>query len=329
MFFFVSFVLFVVITLFKNRIHLMSVSRAYTLYSATIGANFLDQMENQDYDAGIEEMLIQANGSIYNQFIAIGLQQPKLSFTTSNLFAALAQGLLGYEIGAGQTNTTAAFYWRQFQAQGGFLAGSVQMKMLMNLGSIFPRKLSARTGERATLDMEVFPIYDGTDSPFVITNNVALPSGSPAIGHVHTAGPVVINGVTFQGVQSIDVDFGIKEQLLKSDGDAYNSFIGTPVVAPSIEIETYDMSALAALGSATAITGTTEFFLRAIQPGGTRYVNTDTHHIGLGVTAGMIYVENGSAKNGEVGTVKIKIVPIFDGTNAPVTFNTATAIVLP
>jgi hypothetical protein len=307
----------------------MPVSKAYTLYCATVGANFLDQMENQDYDAGIEEMLIQANGQVYNQFAAIGLQQPKLSFTTSNLFAALAQGLLGYEIGSTLTNTTAAFYWRQFQAQGGFLAGSVQMKMAMTLGSIFPRKLSARTGERATLDMEVFPIFDGTNSPFVITNNVALPSGSPAVGHVHTAGPVIINGTTFHGVQSLDVDFGIKEQLLKSDGDAFNSFIGTPTVAPSIAIETNDMSALAALGSATNISSSTELFLVAIQPGGTRYPYATADHISMSVTAGMIYVSNGSAKNGEVGTVKIKIVPIFDDTNAPITFNTATAIVLP
>ena len=109
----------------------MSVSKAYSLHCATIGANFLDQMENQDYDAGIEQMLIQANGSIYPQFVAIGLQQPKLSFSTSNLFTALGQGLLGFNVGAGLTNTTAAFYWRQFQAQGGFLAGNVQMKMLM------------------------------------------------------------------------------------------------------------------------------------------------------------------------------------------------------
>ncbi|MEI6542134.1 MAG: hypothetical protein WCL60_01345 [Methylococcales bacterium] len=307
----------------------MSVSKAYTLYCATIGANFLDQMENQNYDAGIEEMLIQANGSIYNQFAAIGLQQPKLDFTTSNLFAALAQGLLGYEIGAGLTNTSAAFYFRQFQAQGGFLGGSVQLKMAMTLGSIFPRKLSARTGERATLDMEVFPIFDGTNSPFVITNNVALPTGSPAISHVHTAGPAIINGVAIEGIQSIDVDFGIKEQLLKSDGEAFNSFIGTPSVSPSITLETYDMSVLSSLGAATNISSSTELFLVGIQPGGTRIPYTTANHIGMGMTAGMIYVTEGSAKNGEVGTIKIKIIPIFDGTNAPITFNTATAITLP
>lgn len=309
----------------------MSVSKAYTLHCATIGANFLDQMENQDYEAGIEQMLIQANGSIYPQFVAIGLQQPKLSFTTSNLYAALAQGLLGYNIGAGLTNTTAAFYWRQFQAQGGFLAGNVQMKMLMNSGCIFPRRLTANTGEKATLDMEVLPIFDGTHSPFVITNNVALPSGSPAVNHVHTAGPVIINGVAIHGVQNLSVDFGIKEMLLKSDGDAFNSFIGTPTVAPVIEFDTYDLSILASLGAASTITSTTELFLVAIQKGGTRYAYDDlsTPHIGLGITAGMVYVDKASAKAGEVGTCKVKIQTVWDGTNAPITFNTATAIVLP
>ena len=309
----------------------MSVSKAYTLHCATVGANFLDQMEDQNYDAGIEQMLIQANGAIYPQFVAIGLQQPKLTFTTSNLYAALAQGLLGYNIGATLTNTTAAFYWRQYLAQGGFKSGSVNLKMLMNSGCIFPRRLTANTGEKASMDMEVIPIYDGTHSPFVITDSNALPSGTPAISHVHTAGPVVVNGVAIHGVQNLSVDFGIKEMLLKSDGDANNSFIGTPTVAPVIEFSTYDMSILATLGAASTITSTTELFLVAIQPGGTRYAYDDVgnKHISLTITSGMVYVEQASAKVGEVGSCKVKIQTTWDGTNAPIVFNNATTIVLP
>ncbi|HET8686698.1 MAG TPA: hypothetical protein VFM18_08540, partial [Methanosarcina sp.] len=89
----------------------MAVNAAYSLYCATIGTSFIDQMENQNYEAGIEQMLIQANGQIYNQFAAIGLAQPKISFDTSNVFSVFEAGLLGYQVGTGTANATAKFYY--------------------------------------------------------------------------------------------------------------------------------------------------------------------------------------------------------------------------
>lgn len=307
----------------------MSVNAAYSLYAAKIGSAFIDQMENQNYDAGIEAMLIQANGQVYNQFAAIGLAQPKLSFDTSNLFSVFTAGMLGYQVGAGLTNTTAVFYWRQFQAQGGYKSGNFQESMTMHSGLILPRRLTANTGERAVIQMEVLPLFDGTNTPFVVVSGVALPAGSPAIGHVHTAGPCILNGVKFSGIQNLTIDFGIKEMLLKSDGEGYNSFIGVPKVDPVIEFETYDLGAIAALGQSTNITSTTTFFLTAVQSGGMRYDYSSTEHMSVGVTAGMIYVENAESRTGEVAKAKVKLQTIFDGTNLPITFNTATAIVLP
>lgn len=307
----------------------MTVSRAWTLYCAKLAGTtpvFLDQMENQDYDTGIEQMLIQANGSIYPQFAAVGLIQPKLSFATSNLVAALGQGLLGYTIGAGLTYTSGAFYWRQYAQQGGFKSGSVNTSMTMNLGAIFPRRLSVRSGERATLDMDVIPIHDGTNSPFVVAANVALPSGTPAVANVHTLGKVLLNNTVFSGVQSLDVDFGIREMPLHSDGEAYNTFIATPSVMPSISFETYDLDAVNSLAGATAIGSATKFYLQAIAAGGTRVAAGTASHISMTVTAGMITVENASARPGDAATARVKIQLIWDGTNSPIQFNTATAI---
>ena len=307
----------------------MTVSRAWTLHCAQLaGATpvFLDQMENQDYDAGIDQMLIQANGSIYPQFAAVGLAQPKISFATSNLVAALSQGMLGYAIGPALPYTSGEFYWRQYASQGGFKPGNVNQSMAMALGAIFPRRLSARTGERATLDMDVIPIYNGTNSPFVITSNVALPIGVPAINHVHTAGPCTLNGVAFSGVQSLEVDFGIREMLLHSDGEAYNTFIATPSVMPSITLETYDLEAVNTFDTAAAITTATKFYLRGIQPSGFRIPDGTAEHISLTVTAGMIYVETASAKPGDAGLARVRINLTWDGTNSPIQFNTATAI---
>ncbi|HET8687799.1 MAG TPA: hypothetical protein VFM18_14200, partial [Methanosarcina sp.] len=205
---------------------------------------------------------------------------------------------------------------------------NVCQRLTMNSGLILPRRLTANTGERASVQMEVFPLFDGTHTPFVVDSGVALPAGSPAVNHVHTAGPCVINGTVFEGVQNLTIDFGIKEMLLKSDGEGYNSFIGIPKVDPVIEFETYDLGAIAALGESTNIASRTEFFLTGVKPGGMRYGYNELKHLSFGVTAGMIYVESAENRVGEVGKAKVKLQTIFDGTNAPITFTQNTDIVL-
>lgn len=299
----------------------------YSLYAATIGTSLITQIESQDLDAGVDEMLVQADGQLYPQFAAVGAQQPKLRFSTSKLNQALTGGISGFSIApSGGSATSAKFYWRPYTQNGGFAAGSVNLVTNMGLGLILPRRLTARTGEKAIVELEAIPIWDGTNNPFTFTANQALPSGTQGVSEIHTSGPAVINGTAVYGIEEVSVDFGIDDMLFKTDGAAFNTFAGWGSIRPKITLSSKDIGVISAFFTPAAISATTTIFLRSVTSGGFRDADSSTTHVALTVTAGMVHAVSGSARTGEGGSGQIVITPIWDGTNSPIQISTASAI---
>ena len=300
----------------------MSVSRAFTLYAADVNGTMIDQVSSFGVDSGLEQFLLLADGGVDPTYSAVKGLVPKISFSTHAVAAALAVA------GMNAASVTAASFFFQKLAEGGTRAsGSSHLKLALTKGMIFPRSLSAGHAEPAELSYEVLCLTDGGGVPVTISKNQAL-TGSPVVDQLYVAGPVKINGTLLAGVQSIKIDFGIKEVVLGGDGEVYPSFAAIMTRAPKITIELLDLDILADLTIAGAAQGATDtvIYLRKVEAGGTRVADATAEHISFSIDAGHIGIGNSGAKPGGPATVSLEITPIFDGTNDILAINTAAAI---
>lgn len=298
----------------------MSTSNLYTLFAVQAGSTFIDQVERYSYSAGIDELILRANGSLNPQFAAIGHQAPAITLTTTNLVAALASGAGGWSASGANP---AKFWFRKFTNLGTLDSGATAIKLNMAQGLILPQRLTAdQRGSR--LDLMAVPVYDGTNLPFVVSVNQSL-AGSPAIANVHVAGKISIGGTVIQGVQSINIDFGVRPILASSDGDPFNTFGAVEMIAPSITVNTTDMSVINTL-TTQASGGAVILYLRNVLANSTRASDATASHIKFTATAGFSRCDVLEASMGSAGGATIRINPIWDGTNNIFAINTASAI---
>ncbi len=313
----------------------MAVGNVHTLYAVDIdpitGANavFIDQVSDWNVDTGIGEILQNADGMVDPTFVAVGSQSPRIRFSSTALATILAKcGISGLKIDSDVTHDGAEF-WFQKVAEGGTRAsGSNHIKMTMNEGMLLPRMIRATNGPPpATMDFEAVPTYDGTNDPLVIAASQAL-VGTPSVGELFTAGPVSINGSALAGIQDITIDFGIREIVQSGDGQVWPTFIGIMERRPVITIRSLEAIALSTFGlEGTAQSASDSvIYLRKIAEGGTRVADGTAEHISFPIDEGRISVNTVGGTHGTPVIAEVKITPTFDGTNAILVINTATAI---
>lgn len=298
----------------------MTTTPAFTLYAAQLGSTFLDQIERQSYSAGIEEMIIRANGAVSPQFAAIAHQSPKIDLTTTNLVAGLSAGTGGWTASG---SNPASFYWRQYVNLGTLSTGATATKLSMTQGLIVPTRLSADQ-KGAKLDISAIPVWDGTNLPFTATAN-QTPSGTAQVNNVFVAGPIALAGTELNGIQSIDIDFGNKPLLLGSNGIAFDNFGAIQIRQPSVTVKTTDLSALASIGT-TAEGAAFSLYFVAVSAYGTRIAAATASHVKLTGTAAMIQIDSAEGGMDGAAMATIKITPIWDGTNDILAVNTASVI---
>lgn len=301
----------------------MSVSRAYTLYAASINTTLIDQIDQSDFDSGLEHFLLNVDGGVDPVFQATKTLQPKISLSTNAIASALALCSMD-----GLALTAGDFYFQKL-ANGSAprVSGSAHVKLAATAGVVLPRRLQAGHVTPATLALEVFCLSNAGNAPLVASKNSAL-AGTPTADECFVAGPVSINGTELVGVQSIDIDFGINEELLGGDGEAYNSFAAIMTRQPKITIECFDMDLAADFGIGGTAQGATDtvIYFRKVSANGLRVANVTEEHISVTIDAGHIGVKSGSARPGEPAMITLELTPTFDGTNAILAIDTTAAI---
>jgi len=307
---------------------------AHTLYAVNVDAIdsandvLIDQVSDFTADPGIQEALLSADGQVDPTFVAVAQQAPRFSFTTSGLATVLAKcGISGLDF-TGDADDAGLECWFQKMEEGGTrVSGSNHLKMTAIHGLLLPRTITASDGEPASMAMEAVVTYNGDDAPIVIATSQAL-SGSPSVSEVFTAGPMKINGVTYDGVQSVTIDFGLQEQVLSSDGLVYPTFVCIGQRRPSITIQTTDVTLLNTFGLNGVVQGATDsvVYLRKMSEGATRVTDVTAEHISFTIDEGRINPLPWSAEQGGPGSLELRITPTDDGTNDIIAIDTTAAI---
>jgi len=304
----------------------MSIGNVYSLYSAEIDGTLLNQMQSLSLDAGAEYFTGRSPGVVDPQFMAQRGQQAKIGFSTSAVKSALTlAGIGSVQVTAG---AEADFYMQRLSAGGGYASGSVHQRWRVASGILSLKSLKASHDALATADFDVLCLSASGNDPIVVTGGQALPAGSPAFSEAYVAGPVSLNGTAIGGVQSITIDTGLKTFELGADGEFATTFAGYTERAPKITIRAINCDALTTFGFAAVAQSATDsvIYLRKVASGGKRVADATAEHIKLSIDDGIMIVKSSAPKAGEPAEIEVEIMPAWDGTNAVIAINTASAI---
>jgi hypothetical protein len=274
--------------------------------------SYLNGIEGSNFNDGLVDMLLIADGNVDPTAVHAIDQKPKFSFSSIGVGSALAK------IGMGLAVATpgATLYLRKMAiCAGRDAAASIAYTMLNGL--FVPRTLDVQQGQRAKLSVDVIPYWGGNDlyPPFAIANGVAYPAINVPV-ESYTLGPVKINGVQLPGIISARVDFGIELIMQSSDGDVWPTYIAIKSRQPKITISCLTQTNHYSLGLfGGALTGAEAsglYLMRMVAPGGLAAANSNSH-IALSVSAGKVAVKSWAASDDQTAS-ELTITPAWDGT---------------
>ena len=262
---------------------------------------------------------IRGGGGSLSPTLAVKLgEEPKVSFTTKDVATALgAAGVLGLDLASG-----AKFSYSQIAQQGTRTAGSTHVTATILKGLAIPKRLSVSKGELAELSYEIF-VVDPTKAVttgLVISAVAALPSVPGAVG-AFSLGPVVLNGTTID-VQGWSLDFGLNVEVVGSNGAVLPVAAGIMSQAPSLTIRTVDAGDLAKQG--TAITTVVAYLRKCTATG--PVADATATNIKFTIEEGLFWADSASASHGGFVDCTLNVSPVFDGSNAIIVVDTASAI---
>jgi hypothetical protein len=292
----------------------------YFCYAADFDGVLIDAVSEQSVDGGANIIRPQADGLAFPKRATVNTIDQTYGFK-SNAIATMLGALsatvpqLGKEIKAGDELTM--FLQRQTNMATRDGATS-HLKIVVNTGFIYTSGFSAENENPGTVDAAAI-VFSETQ-----TASQSL-AGTPAADEEFYAGPVKLNNVALDGVQSINCVFGQQLDIKREAGSARPVFVGVNFVSPVISFTTTNAGLYNTYAGGVAISSATHFYLRKGSPtvAGGRVADITAEHIKCTINAGMI---KAAPMSGNQQMLTLEIHPIFDGTNAILIFDLASAI---
>lgn len=307
----------------------MAQTTRHSLYGVDAGGTVIGGITQQSIPIESEVSSEAQDGQVYTSHQSLTSQRANATFTTLDVADALAvAGLTGTKIDDMSGGLT---MWAQAHLDGGTRAGaSLHRSFNWAKGLLVPRSLSASHGPDATLSMEALGKVNGSVPPPVIAENQTLPA--VVDDERYTLGPVKVGAITLTGVRGFDIDFGITVEAQTADGDLYPTFLSIVTITPVLTIRGvgvdawYKESGGIPLAGLNATHANTAFYLRKRADGGTVVADNVTEHIKF-TAAGLITVSDPMDASGQdAAEVNLTMPLVYDGTNAPLTIDVASAI---
>ncbi len=288
----------------------------------------ITQLNSVNPAPNIRNTLLRGAGMPDVRWSGVGMCEPVVSITSPQVKTVIDTiGISGLPIGAEQTYTTVDLYFTQLQKGGTRQTGENYLKLTVNEGLWIPRVIRANQGGGpAQFNLDLITTYDGTNSPITASTSQSCALTTTA-SECFYLGPASINGTSLDGMQSLNLDFGLTEQVLSGDGQVYPTFSCIIERAPRIGFSSHLNSFLATIGiEGTAVTADDAvFYLRKGSEGGTRVAEETSEHISFTVDDGMVqpsatdYTQDPSAQSYDV-------VCAYDGSNDVIVIATTDAI---
>ncbi len=295
----------------------------YTLYAVKINSTLIDQVREQRIDAGLRELIVSGDGAVDAKYAALMDIDPKMTFQTTDIAGFL--GICGI---SGLAVTEVILYFQKTTESGIRAGAGAHKTVTVSAGLVLPRTISARQGGEAVLAFDVVLISsDGLTSPLTIASGQDLASGA-TVDAVFTLGPWKLNGSMQEGIQSLDVDFGLRERIYKHSGLPYPVRVHIEERKPRVRLRTTDVPFFTANdldGVAQGATASLVWF-RKLNREGVRVANATAEHIKFTIYDGIWKAGTVGGSHPSEQMADVEIEPISDGTNPILGVSAASAI---
>jgi len=281
----------------------------YTVGPATFGATAINQVTGSDYNAGLEAVLLAADGSVSPTFVAVGQQAPRITMETTKVGTVLtAIAAAGSTISSPSALFSTTL--RKRVAGGRLSVTTDNVSLSCTDGIIVPRRLSIPHVPPASLSFEVIPITSNqANAPITLAVNAAAPTPDD-VSEIYCVGDVDLGATEIDGVMDIEIDFGIAERVLMSDGNVWPSQVCIVRQAPTAVIRTTNADLVNTLTVQGTQKTTCTIVLQAVARGGLRSGTDKT------ITIPDAHCVVRSIGNGDDSMTEIVLTGVYDGTNA-------------
>jgi hypothetical protein len=271
--------------------------------------------------SGIQAIVQGGSGSVDPTFAGIMFADPRIEFDTPHVAAGLAA--IGI---AGDIPTTLLASFEQ-NTLGGLRSGT-HRTVIPTAALIVPRTLSVVQNSEAMISYEVFMYGNTTTAPFTV--DTGAQTVAQTVSEKFTLGECSLGGTDFEA-QSLTIDFGIEVAVHSSSGLPWPLHVAIRNRRPSISITTLDLTKLATVFPGSGALGLTVtsgiMYLQKIAAGGgTRVAAITAEHIKFTVTEAVAHFTTTGGGHNEESMMNITIEPAYDGTNAIIQIDTASAI---
>lgn len=290
----------------------------------------IDQISDWSMDTALQHLLEGGSGSIDNTFVGVSDAAPRLRFTTASLKTALdACGMLGLKIASGN----AVEFWLRRRDHGGTFATGADLKLTVVSGLLIPVSIDAAQNQGATIEYELIPVFDGSNSP-VQVQNLQTFAVSPTADVRWSVGPAFVTTTRIAYIQSLRVNFGLRVETIKTAAQVFPGEAHLVERAPTIEIETLDQEwldtvtagKLGILGA--AVSNQFRAFLAKRVFGGTYELENSAVHIRFEVLRGEIHATRSTARHRDNAMLSLMVQACnSEAGNVQMSVSTAAAIV--
>jgi hypothetical protein len=279
----------------------MAVATAHVLHGVQTPTSFLSQLESGRIVCGLEIQTGMAAGHPQPLFKAGRSQAPEFAFDTTQLatlfaLSSSANAFCCADFTGGNTD----FYLKRLAEHGYRQSGANHQRYRASHAFLLIESVRAQHQGEASASCRVLCGYDGTNEPIVPAGSQSL-VGTPTADEYFAAGPVTINGAALNGVQSIEVDWGIQLLTLGGETEPWPTLYAIQSLAPRVTIEcldhpwtTFDLEGTA-LSSLTA-------WLRKKSSNGFNVANGTAQHIAFTASSGIVHVQESRGGNNDEAT---------------------------
>jgi hypothetical protein len=298
--------------------------QGYSLYTASLihagGTLSVDQLDGQDYNPGVNLQRYIPPGSVDPANNSMLMADPRMSFRTRDLANVLdaISATAGLVCSGG-----AVFRFQQRNAEGTFKTGGSHITLTSAAGWAVLTGLSASQGQDAEATVQYLANGSGVigEDPFVAVTNANF-SGvdAPAHNTLFTLGPMKIGSTFIEGLQGMQVDFGLQIKRDFHNGEIYPRSSHTETRLPRITMNSLNPAVMSNITSALLgnIGSSIVLFLQKRTTGdGAIVAHATAEHVAVTIAAGSWRAESiGAAGTGDAN-VSVGIDPTGTITVSP------------
>lgn len=291
---------------------------AYTLHAVKKGSVYIPA-GNVSIDPGLQALVEGAGGSIDVTVAAVGGTKPVVTFSTPAL--GTAAGVASNAPVSVGTGSTLVLYFAKLLHGGTYASGSVHTTVTINDGALVCNRVNGEVGKAALADYTVWATFDGTNDPYEIATDVALPTADllSEIYVVHSAVISYLSTSVQAKLQRATVDMGWSQTQERCGADIHPTFAAVMRMEPQFTLETNDAATMLGVIHMDPLvsTGTVIYFAKMDGP---TFADGAVH---LSITANdpLVKLSRISA-NQNIASLTYDGYPVYQDATVPITFAT-------